>query len=103
MADSGSEETGKPGKRKANSDNLVGEPSSWRRERGEEFHLAAEDPFLVFGLEIMTIILGKLDVRSVAEARLVSRGWEAVASSDRIWGPKVRFLCPFFFLLLLAF
>ncbi|KAL1548323.1 hypothetical protein AAHA92_16569 [Salvia divinorum] len=54
----------------------------------EVCQVAAEDPLLVFGSEILTIILAKLDLRSLAEVRLVSRGWQAVASSDRIWGPK---------------
>lgn len=100
MAECGGDESGKPSKRQAKSEGLDGEPSSSQREGGEEFRLEAaeeaEDPLLVFGSEIMTIIMGKMDMRSVAEARLVSRGWQAVASSDRIWGPKVRFLRPLF-------
>ncbi|XP_057772308.1 uncharacterized protein LOC130991882 isoform X2 [Salvia miltiorrhiza] len=80
MSESGGEESGKQGKRKAKADD----------SGGEELQLAAEDPLLVFGSEIMTIILSKLDVRSLAEARLVSRGWQAVASSDRIWAPKCQ-------------
>lgn len=106
MAEYGGDESGKPGKRQAKWEGLAGggEPSSSRREGGDEFHsAAAEDPLLVFGSEIMTIIMGKLDIRSVAEARLVSRGWQAVASSDRIWGPKVRFLRPFLFICIYLF
>ncbi|KAH6809155.1 hypothetical protein C2S51_026938 [Perilla frutescens var. frutescens] len=88
---------GDSGKRKARTGDLGGGPSSWRvaaeeSEGGEEFELAVEDPLLVLGSEIMTMILGKVDVRSAALARLVSRGWQAVASSDRIWASKVRFL-----------
>lgn len=94
MSESGGEESSNSGKRKAKAEGLGGGLSGWRMDGGEELHLAAEDPLLVFGSEIMTIILGKLDVRSVAEARLVSRGWQAVASSDRIWAPKVLFLVP---------
>ncbi|KAL1545300.1 hypothetical protein AAHA92_22043 [Salvia divinorum] len=85
MSESGGEESSQPGKRKVKADD-IGE---------EELQLAAEDPLLVFGSEIMTIILAKLDLRSVVEARLVSRGWQAVASADRIWGPKVIFVLPF--------
>ncbi|XP_047979880.1 uncharacterized protein LOC125221713 isoform X2 [Salvia hispanica] len=80
MSESGGEESSQQGKRKVKADEIG----------GEELQLAAEDPLLVFGSEIMTIILAELDLRSVAEARLVSRGWQAIASADRIWGPKEK-------------
>lgn len=105
MAGSGNQESGKLTKRKANTEHFGGGPSSWRGEAGEAaeesdggdgFELAAEDPLMVLGPEIMTMILGKLDMRSVAVARLVSRGWQPLASSDRIWAPKVNF--PFSYL-----
>ncbi|KAG8372792.1 hypothetical protein BUALT_Bualt12G0103800 [Buddleja alternifolia] len=49
-----------------------------------------QDPLEVFGSEIMTVMLSKVDARSVAIARLVCRGWHAVASSDKIWAPKKK-------------
>lgn len=65
---------------------------------GEEYEFPAEegswDPLAVFGSGIMMMILNKLDARSVALARLVSRGWLVLASSDKIWAPKVPLLCP---------
>ncbi|KAG6431287.1 hypothetical protein SASPL_109366 [Salvia splendens] len=73
MPDSGGEEATNKGKWKVKVDDLE-----------------HQDPLLVFGSEILTIILAKLDLRSLAEARLVSRGWKPVASSDRIWGFKNR-------------
>ncbi|XP_047979883.1 uncharacterized protein LOC125221713 isoform X3 [Salvia hispanica] len=85
MSESGGEESSQQGKRKVKADEIG----------GEELQLAAEDPLLVFGSEIMTIILAELDLRSVAEARLVSRGWQAIASADRIWGPKIDQACHF--------
>lgn len=85
MSESGGEESRQQCKRKVKADEIG----------GEELQLEAEDPLLVFSSEIMTIILAKLDLRSVAEARLVCRGWQAVASADRIWGPKVIFSLPF--------
>ncbi|KAL7105664.1 hypothetical protein ACP275_07G058000 [Erythranthe tilingii] len=58
----------------------------------ENFEVAVEegsqDPLAVFGSGIMLMILSRLDARSVALARLVSRGWLAVASVDEIWAPK---------------
>ncbi|XP_042050638.1 uncharacterized protein LOC121796018 isoform X1 [Salvia splendens] len=73
MPDSGGEEATNKGKWKVKVDDLE-----------------HQDPLLVFGSEILTIILAKLDLRSLAEARLVSRGWKPVASSDRIWGFKCQ-------------
>ncbi|GFP96187.1 hypothetical protein PHJA_001762800 [Phtheirospermum japonicum] len=52
----------------------------------------AKDPVVVFCDGVMTIILGKLDVRSIARARVVSSDWMALASADKLWGPKVLFL-----------
>lgn len=106
MAGSENQEPGNLSKRKAKTEHFGGGPSSWRGEVGEAveesdngdvFELAAEDPLMVLGSEIMTMILGKLDMRSVAVARLVSRGWQPLASSDRIWAPKVNFPFPYSF------
>ncbi|PIN04115.1 hypothetical protein CDL12_23350 [Handroanthus impetiginosus] len=55
---------------------------------GEEELEGSHDPLVVFGSGVMTMILSKIDARSVALARLVSRGWREVASSDEIWAPK---------------
>ncbi|KZV34845.1 F-box family protein [Dorcoceras hygrometricum] len=47
------------------------------------------DPLVIFGSGIMMMmILSKLDARSVARSRLVSRQWLKLASSDIIWAPK---------------
>ncbi|KAG6428222.1 hypothetical protein SASPL_112473 [Salvia splendens] len=79
MPDPGGDDSTNKGKRKVNLDDLE-----------------HQDPLLVFGSEILTIILAKLDLRSLAEARLVSLGWKPVASSDRIWGSKVIFFLLFY-------
>ncbi|XAR62728.1 hypothetical protein NMG60_11017588 [Bertholletia excelsa] len=47
-----------------------------------------QDPLMVFGTDIMMMILSYLDARSVALSLLVSRGWHGVASSDRLWTSK---------------
>ncbi|XP_073308392.1 uncharacterized protein [Primulina huaijiensis] len=61
--------------------------SAWKQQ--EDNGLDEElDPLMVFGSGIMMIIVSKLDARSVTQARLVSREWHAVASSDKIWAPK---------------
>ncbi|XP_075489013.1 uncharacterized protein LOC142527904 isoform X1 [Primulina tabacum] len=65
-----------------------GDISAWKQvveDGGEEEEF---DPLIVFGSGIMMIILNKLDARSLAQARLVSRDWCTVASSDKIWAPK---------------
>ncbi|XP_059290090.1 uncharacterized protein LOC132043600 isoform X1 [Lycium ferocissimum] len=46
------------------------------------------DPLVVFGSDIMLLILSCLDARSVALSLLVSPEWRAVASSDKIWSSK---------------
>lgn len=46
------------------------------------------DPLVVLGTDVMLMILSCLDARSVALCLLVSRGWRAVASSDKIWSSK---------------
>ncbi|KAL2463479.1 uncharacterized protein Fot_53135 [Forsythia ovata] len=58
-----------------------------RKNGGEEVEL--QDPLMVFGSEIMVLILGQLDARSVALSRLVSRGWHRIATSDEIWALKL--------------
>ncbi|KAL2463242.1 uncharacterized protein Fot_52898 [Forsythia ovata] len=61
-----------------------------RKNGGEEVEL--QDPLMVFGSEIMVLILGQLDARSVALSRLVSRGWHRIATSDEIWALKEKWL-----------
>ncbi|XP_018839304.2 uncharacterized protein LOC109005010 isoform X1 [Juglans regia] len=56
----------------------------------EEEGVLRSDPLEVFGTDMMSMILSNLDARSVALSLLVSRGWHGVASSDRIWGPKLE-------------
>ncbi|KAL2242572.1 UNVERIFIED_CONTAM: hypothetical protein Sindi_0375200 [Sesamum indicum] len=117
MSDAKIQELGKRGKRKASGGEEEDGPSSfllfssssggkWRTAGGhtdddetrreEEVEMAEaeeeekQDPLGLFGSGIMTMILSKLDARSVALGRLVSRGWLAVASSDDIWAPKTR-------------
>ncbi|KAH0637393.1 hypothetical protein KY289_037308 [Solanum tuberosum] len=46
------------------------------------------DPLVVLGSDVMLMILSCLDARSVALCLLVSCGWRAVASSDKIWSSK---------------
>lgn len=69
-----------------------------KRERDkitkQEEVVVLQDPLEVFGGDIMLLILGKLDARSVALSLLVSRAWHGVASSDSLWTSKV----PFFFI-----
>ncbi|KZV57893.1 F-box family protein [Dorcoceras hygrometricum] len=65
---------------------------AWKKGGGEEEEL---DPLEVFGSGIMMLIVRQLDARSVALSRLVCRAWHSLASSDRIWGPKVPFFVPF--------
>ena len=54
------------------------------------------DPLEVFGRDIMLMIMNYLDARSVALSLLVSRGWHGVASSDKLWSPKVTYLVLIF-------
>ncbi|XP_075523825.1 uncharacterized protein LOC142556284 isoform X3 [Primulina tabacum] len=67
------------------AENVWGEKAS--RDGGDEAE-AELDPLMIFGSGIMTMILNKLDARSVARSRLVCREWLKVASSDIIWDPK---------------
>ncbi|KAI3469895.1 hypothetical protein Pfo_026558 [Paulownia fortunei] len=116
MAGSGTQELGKLGKKKPKTGILGDGPSSvpslssfWRGKGrmadrgicdgtaesggGEELEVAPEegsqDPLVVFGSGIMMMTFSKLDARSVALACLVSRGWFAVASADKIWALKL--------------
>ncbi|KAJ8649740.1 hypothetical protein MRB53_002763 [Persea americana] len=59
-----------------------------RREEESEDLDEVRDPLMVFGSDILMMILTNLDARSVARSLLVSRGWCRVASSDRLWSPK---------------
>ncbi|XP_073299745.1 uncharacterized protein [Primulina huaijiensis] len=67
------------------AENIWGEKASG--DGGDEAE-AELDPLMIFGSGIMMMILNKLDARSVARSRLVSREWLKVASSDIIWNPK---------------
>lgn len=73
-----------------------------RRRREEESEDLGEvrDPLMVFGSDILMMILTNLDARSVARSLLVSRGWCRVASSDRLWSPKVSSFILLFILLI---
>ncbi|KAL8479768.1 hypothetical protein ACS0TY_026633 [Phlomoides rotata] len=71
-----------------------GDRAAAESDGGEQYEFPVEegswDPLVVFGSGIMMMILDKLDARSVALARLVSRGWLVLASSDKIWAPKEK-------------
>ncbi|XP_042483000.1 uncharacterized protein LOC122063341 isoform X2 [Macadamia integrifolia] len=56
----------------------------------EERSELLQDPLLVFGQDIMLMILSRLDAQSVARSLLVSHGWHAIASSDRLWSSKLE-------------
>ncbi|KAL8048332.1 hypothetical protein ABFX02_07G057200 [Erythranthe guttata] len=105
MAGAGAPESGESATKRAKSGDGPSISSSrpWWKERmaddgaagsggDDDFEVAVEegsqDPLAVFGSGIMLVILSRLDARSVALARLVSRGWLAVASVDEIWAPK---------------
>lgn len=66
---------------------------SWKKRKGkekvEEEEQGSCDPLVVFGSDVMLIILSFLDARSVALSLLVSRDWYGVASSDRLWSTLV--------------
>lgn len=57
---------------------------------GDEFDESSRDTLEVLGSDLVTRIVEFLDARSVARLLVVSRGWHDVASSDRLWAPKVR-------------
>ncbi|XP_050220219.1 uncharacterized protein LOC126670510 [Mercurialis annua] len=46
------------------------------------------DPLEVLGWDIMMKIMSNLDARSVALSLTVSRSWNSLASSDRLWSSK---------------
>ncbi|KAL3507437.1 hypothetical protein ACH5RR_032819 [Cinchona calisaya] len=46
------------------------------------------DPLVILGYDIMHMILGHLDARSLALSLLISRGWHGVAFSERLWALK---------------
>lgn len=75
-------------------------------EEEEEGAVRVKDPLEVFGRDLMMMILGNLDARSIALSLLVSHGWHDVASSDRLWSSKVPFLTSalnnFFSLILMS-
>ncbi|THU56225.1 hypothetical protein C4D60_Mb11t15050 [Musa balbisiana] len=59
------------------------------RAAREEREGAARDPLVVLGPDVVTKILEFADARSVARCTVVSRGWHEIASSDRLWAPKM--------------
>lgn len=78
------------GKEKAgcDSDDLESKPKEQRKDQdGGE----VGDPLVVVGPEILEKILNFLDARSVARCLVVSRRWHNVATSDRLWAPRVNF------------
>ncbi|KAI5649776.1 hypothetical protein M9H77_35781 [Catharanthus roseus] len=52
------------------------------------WQLQLKDPLLVLGSDILHVILSWLEARSAAQSLNVSRGWQGVASTDRLWSPK---------------
>ncbi|MQL85362.1 hypothetical protein Taro_017886 [Colocasia esculenta] len=48
------------------------------------------DPLVVLGPDIFARVLALLDARSVARSVVVSRGWQAIAASDRLWRPMLE-------------
>lgn len=60
-----------------------------KRKRGMKKKLLKKDPLVVFGYDIMLMILTRLDAHSVATSLLVSRKWRQVGSSDVVWAKKV--------------
>ncbi|KAL3620082.1 hypothetical protein CASFOL_034994 [Castilleja foliolosa] len=47
-----------------------------------------QDPLEVLSDGVMMIVLDKLDVRSIAVARVVNTEWLTVASADKLWAPR---------------
>lgn len=58
------------------------------KKRKKKYDENLQDPLVVFGWDIMLMILSHLDARSVALSLVVSRSWHGVASSDAIWSKK---------------
>ncbi|GFP91963.1 hypothetical protein PHJA_001340400 [Phtheirospermum japonicum] len=46
---------------------------------------------VVFCEGVMMIVMGKLDVRSIAVARVLNSEWLTLASDDKLWAPRVHF------------
>ena len=71
-------------------------------EKGHDLPIESvkkQDPLVVLGYDIMLMIFGYLDARSVVLSLLASCRWHGVACSDRLWAPKVSFFFVFSFLL----
>ena len=60
-----------------------------RKKKMEEENGMVSDPLVVFGSDLMLMILYRLDARSLSQSILVSRGWQALAASDYLWSKKV--------------
>ncbi|XP_062109020.1 uncharacterized protein LOC133819724 isoform X2 [Humulus lupulus] len=60
------------------------------QKKHEEEVVQRKDPLEVFGTDIMSTVLSYLDAHSLAPSLLVSRAWNGVASSDRLWASKAR-------------
>ncbi|KAL8204611.1 hypothetical protein R6Q57_010234 [Mikania cordata] len=56
--------------------------------RVESIDSGLQDPLVVCGLDVMLMILNRLDACSLASTLLVSRRWSTGASSDIIWSKK---------------
>lgn len=63
------------------------QPIAEEAEEDEEGE--STDPLVVLGSDLVTKVLEFLDARSVARLLVVSRRWHDVATSDRLWAPKV--------------
>nr|XP_027120901.1 uncharacterized protein LOC113737968 [Coffea arabica] len=60
-------------------------------EKGHDLPIESvkkQDPLVVLGYDIMLMIFGYLDARSVVLSLLASCRWHGVACSDRLWAPK---------------
>ena len=99
MAQSKGQESQGRKKRKRENDQHKNE-----NKEEEEEEEVFRDPLEVLGTDIMLTVLSYLDAHSLALSLLVSRGWNGVASSNRLWASKVSLslslslLTIFFFL-----
>eukprot|EP01018_Ginkgo_biloba_P019783 Gb_21931 [translate_table: standard] len=70
------------------SSNIFACDENGRQKRQKQGRVT--DPLLVFGSDVMLMILYRLDARSLAQSILVSHGWQALAGSDRLWAKKLE-------------
>eukprot|EP00252_Welwitschia_mirabilis_P001054 TRINITY_DN11021_c0_g1_i2.p1 TRINITY_DN11021_c0_g1~~TRINITY_DN11021_c0_g1_i2.p1 ORF type:complete len:284 (-),score=51.44 TRINITY_DN11021_c0_g1_i2:188-1039(-) len=57
-----------------------------REQRSKNREIQGHDPLAFLGSDNMSMIFSRLDARSLAQSILVSREWNALASSDCFWG-----------------